>query len=78
VEWHDYQDAGHAILFPYVPTTQISYAHPVSKRISTGGGEPAANAHADKHSWQHAQEFLRNAVGAHLARSAQPSRKEVS
>jgi len=77
VEWHDYQDAGHAILFPYVPTTQISYAHPVSKRISTGGGEPAANAHADKHSWQHAQEFLRNAIGAHLARSAQPSRKEV-
>ncbi|RFB73206.1 MULTISPECIES: acyl-CoA thioester hydrolase/BAAT C-terminal domain-containing protein [unclassified Herbaspirillum] len=77
VEWHDYQDAGHAILFPYVPTTQISYAHPVSKRISTGGGEPAANAHADKHSWHHAQEFLRNAIGAHLARSAQPSRKEV-
>ncbi|MFJ9448990.1 acyl-CoA thioester hydrolase/BAAT C-terminal domain-containing protein [Herbaspirillum sp. NPDC101397] len=78
VEWHDYQDAGHAILFPYVPTTQISYAHPVSKRISTGGGVPAANAHADKHSLQHALEFLRNAVGAHLARSAQPSRKEVS
>jgi len=78
VEWHDYQEAGHAILFPYVPTTQISYAHPVSGRISTGGGEPAANAHADKHSWQHAQEFLRNAIGAHLARSAQPSRKEAS
>jgi len=78
VEWHDYQDAGHAILFPYVPTTQVSYAHPVSKRISTGGGEPVANAHADKHSWQHAQEFLRNAIGAHLARSAQPTRKEVS
>jgi fermentation-respiration switch protein FrsA (DUF1100 family) len=78
VEWHDYQDAGHAILFPYVPTTQISYAHPVSGRISTGGGEPAANAHADKHSWQHAQEFLRNAIGAHVARSAQPTRKEVS
>lgn len=78
VEWHDYRDAGHAILFPYVPTTQISYAHPVSKRLSTGGGAPAANAHADKHSWQHAQEFLRNAIGAHLARSAQPTRKEVS
>jgi fermentation-respiration switch protein FrsA (DUF1100 family) len=78
VEWHDYQDAGHAILFPYVPTTQVSYAHPVSGRISTGGGQPAANAHADKHSWQHAQEFLRNALGAHLARSAQPTRKEVS
>ncbi|WP_034292832.1 acyl-CoA thioester hydrolase/BAAT C-terminal domain-containing protein [Herbaspirillum sp. RV1423] len=76
VEWHDYQDAGHAILFPFVPTTQTTYAHPVSKRISTGGGEPAANAHADKHSWHHAQEFLANAVKAHL--SAHPTRKEVS
>jgi len=64
VEWHDYQDAGHAILFPYVPTTQTSYAHPVSKRISTGGGKPDANAHADHHAWQHAQQFLRNALAA--------------
>ena len=77
VEWHDYQDAGHAILFPYVPTTQISYAHPVSKRISTGGGEPAANAHADHHSWQHAQQFLKNAI-AKKQEQASLIRKEVS
>ncbi|WP_211462301.1 acyl-CoA thioester hydrolase/BAAT C-terminal domain-containing protein [Collimonas silvisoli] len=72
VEWQNYQDAGHAILFPYVPTTQISYAHPVSGRISTGGGQPAANAHADRHSWQQALAFLQNAVTAH------PSKKEIS
>lgn len=72
VEWHDYQEAGHAILFPYVPTTQITYAHPVSGRISTGGGIPAANAHADRHAWQHAQVFLQHALTAHL------SRKETS
>ncbi|EJL82881.1 acyl-CoA thioester hydrolase/bile acid-CoA acetyltransferase [Herbaspirillum sp. CF444] len=78
VEWHDYQDAGHAILFPYVPTTQISYAHPVSKRISTGGGQPAANAHADHHSWQHAQQFLRNAIAQKEQEQASLTRKEVS
>lgn len=75
VQWHDYQDAGHAILFPTVPTTQISYAHPVSKRISTGGGQPAANAYADHHAWQHAQQFLRDALAA---RQTFLIRKEVS
>lgn len=75
VERHDYQDAGHAILFPFVPTTQISYAHPVSKRISTGGGKPDANAHADHHSWQHAQQFLKDAIAA---KQASFTRKEVS
>ena len=34
----DFDNAGHAIVFPYVPTTQLVYAHPVSGRISTGGG----------------------------------------
>jgi dienelactone hydrolase len=72
VEWHDYQDAGHAILFPHVPTTQLTYAHPVSGRISTGGGVPAANAHADRHAWQHAQAFLQNALHAHLSRKETP------
>lgn len=62
VQWCDYQDAGHAILFPYVPTTQLSYAHPVSSRISTGGGNPAANARADCDSWQHALAFLKKAA----------------
>lgn len=72
VEWQDYQDAGHAILFPYVPTTQLSYAHPVSGRISTGGGQPAPNAEADRHSWQQALAFLQRAVAAHT------SKKETS
>lgn len=77
VEWHDYRDAGHAILFPYVPTTQISYAHPVSQRIHTGGGTPAANAQADHHAWQHAQQFLKNAIAAIQGRAIF-MRKEVS
>lgn len=54
----DFERAGHAIVFPYVPTTQLVYAHPVSGRISTGGGEPAANARADEASWREVLAFL--------------------
>ncbi|MCA1325544.1 acyl-CoA thioester hydrolase/BAAT C-terminal domain-containing protein [Herbaspirillum sp. alder98] len=68
VLWRNYQDAGHSILFPFVPTTQTTYAHPVSGRISTGGGEPSANARADLDSWQQAQQFLRDAVATHSLR----------
>lgn len=65
VVWRNYDHAGHSILFPFVPTTQTTYAHPVSGRISTGGGEPAANARADLDSWQQAQHFLREAIAKH-------------
>lgn len=69
VEHLDFERAGHAIVFPYVPTTQVVYAHPVSGRVSTGGGEPAANAHADERSWAAVQAFLARAVAT--ARAAQ-------
>ncbi|MBB5391009.1 MULTISPECIES: acyl-CoA thioester hydrolase/BAAT C-terminal domain-containing protein [unclassified Herbaspirillum] len=72
VVWRDYANAGHSILFPFVPTTQTTYAHPVSGRISTGGGEPSANARADLDSWQHAQQFLRDAVSQHKLRKETP------
>ncbi|MCO5401147.1 acyl-CoA thioester hydrolase/BAAT C-terminal domain-containing protein [Ralstonia soli] len=64
VEHFDYEGAGHAIVFPYVPTTQLVYAHPVSGRISTGGGEPRANARADAQSWAAVRRFLASAVAA--------------
>ena len=59
-----YEGAGHAIAFPYVPTTQLVYANPVSGRISTGGGEPRANARADAQSWAAVLRFLASAVAA--------------
>ncbi|WP_087691640.1 acyl-CoA thioester hydrolase/BAAT C-terminal domain-containing protein [Pandoraea sp. PE-S2R-1] len=62
VEHLDFARAGHAIVFPYVPTTQLVYAHPVSGKISTGGGEPDANALADQRSWSAVQAFLAKAV----------------
>ncbi|AKM29669.1 palmitoyl-CoA hydrolase [Pandoraea faecigallinarum] len=64
VEHLDFDHAGHAIVFPYVPTTQLVYAHPVSGKISTGGGEPDANAFADERSWAAVQAFLAQAVAA--------------
>jgi uncharacterized protein YciW/fermentation-respiration switch protein FrsA (DUF1100 family) len=64
VRHFDYEGAGHAIVFPYVPTTQLVYAHPVSGRISTGGGEPRANARADAQSWAAVRRFLADAVAA--------------
>ncbi|CAM2185427.1 acyl-coenzyme A thioesterase 1/2/4 [Paraburkholderia sacchari] len=69
VEHLDFERAGHAIVFPYVPTTQAVYAHPVSGRVSTGGGEPAANAHADERSWAAVQAFLARAVEARAAQA---------
>ena len=60
----DYDGGGHTIVFPYVPTTQLEYAHPVSGRLSTTGGTPAANAHADEASWAGVQAFLQQAVAA--------------
>jgi dienelactone hydrolase len=67
VEWLDYADGGHAILFPYVPTTQLVYAHPVSKKISTSGGSPADNARADADSWRGVRQFLAQSVAARIA-----------
>lgn len=64
VEQLDFEGAGHSIVFPYVPTTQLVYAHPVSGRLSTTGGEPAANAQADEASWAGVLRFLNLAVQA--------------
>jgi fermentation-respiration switch protein FrsA (DUF1100 family) len=62
VEHLDFEGAGHSIVFPFVPTTQLAYAHPVSGRLSTTGGSPAANAHADEASWAAVRQFLQRAT----------------
>jgi len=69
VEHHEYPGGGHSILFPHVPTTQLTYRHPVSGRTSTTGGTPPINAHADAHSWRAALAFTRKAVRDHLSRN---------
>lgn len=67
VQWLDYENGGHSILFPYVPTTQLVYAHPVSGKISTSGGNPKDNARADQESWEGVKTFLDAAVKARAA-----------
>lgn len=56
--WIDTPEAGHSIVFPYIPTTQLIYAHPVSGRVSTSGGRPDSNAQSDERSWNAIKEFL--------------------
>ena len=65
VQWVDTPDAGHSIIFPYVPTTQLTYTHPVSKRISTSGGRADRNALSDEDSWDTIKPFLQKAVAEH-------------
>lgn len=65
VQWVDAHDAGHAIVFPYIPTTQLVYSHPVSGKVSTGGGSPGPNARADEQSWNRIKQFLEDAVRSH-------------
>ncbi|SAL02823.1 acyl-CoA thioesterase/BAAT N-terminal domain-containing protein [Caballeronia ptereochthonis] len=72
----DFERAGHAIVFPYVPTTQLVYAHPVSGRISTGGGEPAANARADEASWRKVLAFLDAARHSRASADANDSSRQ--
>ena len=62
VEQLDFEGAGHSIVFPYVPTTQLVYSHPVSGRLSTTGGSPSINAQADEASWAGVLRFLEQAA----------------
>ena len=54
-----------------MPTTQLVYAHPVSGKISTSGGNPKDNARADQESWEGVLAFLDAAVQAHGAAATQ-------
>lgn len=73
VEWLDYENGGHSILFPYVPTTQLVYAHPVSGKISTSGGNPKDNARADQESWEGVKKFLDAAAKARAVAASAPA-----
>lgn len=56
--WSDHAEAGHTIVFPYIPTTQVVHTHPVSKRLSTQGGNMYANAKANEQAWRDVVQFL--------------------
>lgn len=58
------EGAGHAIGFPYVPTTIIARLHPVAGVLISGGGTAQANAQANRLSWARVLGFLAAAVDA--------------
>ncbi len=60
----DFNDAGHAINLPIVPSTQLSRLHPVSKVPYTNGGTPSGNAAANDGSWRGMLSFLDEIIGA--------------
>lgn len=64
-QWVDTPNAGHAIVFPYIPTTQITHLHPVTGRLFTGGGAPGPNAVSNENSWRGIKAFLTRAVENH-------------
>jgi dienelactone hydrolase len=64
-QWVDTPDAGHAIVFPYIPTTQITHKHAVTGRMFTGGGAPGPNAISNENSWNSIKAFLARAVSSH-------------
>jgi dienelactone hydrolase len=53
-----YPNAGHSIQFPYMPTTVLARAHPVSGILIANGGTAAGNARAFEDSWRGVLEFL--------------------
>lgn len=59
----DFDNAGHSINLPFVPTTQTSREHPVSKVPFTSGGSASGNAKADEGSWRGVLDFLSEATG---------------
>lgn len=63
-QWVDTLGGGHAIVFPYIPTTQITHIHPVTQRMFTGGGAPGPNAQFNENSWNAIKAFLNRAVKA--------------
>jgi pimeloyl-ACP methyl ester carboxylesterase len=60
VEHHSYEDAGHMMARPYVPTSDVRQirTHPISKRPNMSGGTPEGQARANVDSWQKLLTFL--------------------
>jgi dienelactone hydrolase len=58
VEMYSYEDAGHTIGQPYVPTTVTQGYHGIRKVNIKFGGSPAAIAAAREDSWQRVLAFL--------------------
>ena len=60
VEHYSYEDAGHQMTRPFVPTSDVRQVrlHPVSKRPIMFGGTPEGQARANEDAWEKMMGFL--------------------
>ena len=47
-----YDPAGHTIAPPYIPTTEGSFSHPITREVLALGGTTEGRAHANEDWWQ--------------------------
>jgi dienelactone hydrolase len=59
----DYEDAGHGIGLPHLPSTDIERVHPVSGVHYSNGGTPGGNARAGADSFDRICAFIERAAG---------------
>ncbi|GAA1949892.1 acyl-CoA thioesterase/bile acid-CoA:amino acid N-acyltransferase family protein [Agromyces allii] len=60
----DYEDAGHGIALPNLPSTDIERVHPVSGVHYSNGGTPVGNARASADSFERVCAFIERAAGS--------------
>ncbi|WP_337004824.1 MULTISPECIES: acyl-CoA thioester hydrolase/BAAT C-terminal domain-containing protein [unclassified Microbacterium] len=73
----DYEEAGHGIALPHLPSTDIERIHPVSGVHYSNGGTPRGNAAASEQSFEQVCAFIhRTADAASAAGGATPSHEE--
>jgi hypothetical protein len=60
VEHHSYDNAGHMMARPFVPTMDVREVriHPVSKHPNVAGGTPEGQAKANEDAWTKLLAFL--------------------
>jgi dienelactone hydrolase len=60
VEHYSYENAGHSMTRPFVPTSDVRQVrvHPISKRPVMSGGTPEGQARANEDSWEKLLAFL--------------------
>lgn len=73
----DYEEAGHGIALPHLPSTDIERVHPVSGVHYSNGGTPRGNAVASADSFERVCAFIhRTADAASTSADAIPSHEE--
>lgn len=66
----DYEEAGHGISVPHLPSTEIARVHPVSGVHYSNGGTPLGNARASEDSFHAVRAFVHRTAAARADRTS--------